>query len=132
MVLTMKWFEISKNCPCRKGENCVNGLNAARKTAFYVKELIKLKQGIHIYTGSRSSNTMTLSQNNLLPNLGVWEPRFKSSTYLSMRVEDPVNNRGGLKLGSALIFNQNLYFEIASYYFALKFFPARYAVSELL
>jgi len=31
-----------------------------------------------------------------------------------MRVEDPVNKRGGLKLGSALILNQNLYFEMAS------------------
>ncbi len=31
-----------------------------------------------------------------------------------MRVEDPVNRRGGLKLGSVLILNQNLYFEMAS------------------
>jgi hypothetical protein len=31
-----------------------------------------------------------------------------------MRVEDPVNRRGGLKLGSVLIMNQNLYFEMAS------------------
>jgi hypothetical protein len=31
-----------------------------------------------------------------------------------MRVEDPVNKRGGLKLGYALIFDQNLYFEMAS------------------
>jgi len=30
------------------------------------------------------------------------ESRFKSSTYLSMRVEDPVR-RGGLKLGSAFL-----------------------------
>jgi len=34
---------------------------------------------------------------------GATEPRFKSSTYLSMRVEDPVNRRGGLKLGSAFL-----------------------------
>jgi hypothetical protein len=33
-----------------------------------------------------------------------------------MRVEDPVNRRGGLKLGSALTLNQNLYFEMASNY----------------
>jgi hypothetical protein len=31
------------------------------------------------------------------------KPRFKSSTYLSMRVEDPVNSRGGLKFGSAFL-----------------------------
>jgi hypothetical protein len=31
------------------------------------------------------------------------EPRFKSSTYRSMRVEDPVAGRGGLKLGSAFL-----------------------------
>jgi len=31
-----------------------------------------------------------------------------------MRVEDPVSRRDGLKLGSALILNQNLYFEMAS------------------
>jgi hypothetical protein len=30
-----------------------------------------------------------------------------------MRVEDPVNRRGGLKLGSASILSQNLYFEMA-------------------
>jgi hypothetical protein len=37
-----------------------------------------------------------------------------------MRVEDPVNKRGGLKLGSALILNQNLYFEMASSYIELE------------
>jgi hypothetical protein len=31
-----------------------------------------------------------------------------------MRVEDPVSKRDGLKLGIALILNQNLYFEMAS------------------
>jgi len=31
------------------------------------------------------------------------EPRFKYSTYLSMRVEDPVNRRDGLKLGPAFL-----------------------------
>jgi hypothetical protein len=52
---------------------------------------------------------MKLSQNNLLPQpargrqASALKPRFKSSTYLSMRVEDPVNRRGGLKLGSAFL-----------------------------
>ena len=48
--------------------------------------------------------------------------RFKSSTYLSMRIEDPVSKRGGLKLGTAFLsrwilagdLEQNLYFEMAS------------------
>jgi hypothetical protein len=31
------------------------------------------------------------------------KPRLKSSTYLSMRFEDPVSSRGGLKLGSAFL-----------------------------
>jgi hypothetical protein len=31
------------------------------------------------------------------------KPRFKSSTYLSMRIEDSVSSRGGLKLGSAFL-----------------------------
>jgi hypothetical protein len=71
---------------------------------------------------------MKLSQNNLLPQpargsqASALKPRFKSSTCLSMRVEDPVNRRGGLKLGSdflsrrvlAGILNQNLYFDMAS------------------
>jgi hypothetical protein len=41
-------------------------------------------------------------------------PRFNSSEYWSMRVEDPVNRRGGLKLGPVLTLNQNLIFEMAS------------------
>jgi len=45
-----------------------------------------------------------LSQNNLLAQPQRWLSRFKSSTYLSMRVEDPVNKRGGLKLGPAFLF----------------------------
>ena len=47
---------------------------------------------------------------------------FNSSTSLSMRVEDPVSSRGGLKLGPAFlsrlsrreILNQNPIFEAAS------------------
>jgi hypothetical protein len=35
--------------------------------------------------------------------ISVLGPRFNSSTYLSMRVEDPVNRRGGLKLGPAFL-----------------------------
>jgi len=52
---------------------------------------------------------LQLSQNNLLaqPARGgqasALESRFKSATYLSMRVEDPVNKRGGLKFGSAFL-----------------------------
>jgi hypothetical protein len=41
-------------------------------------------------------------------------PRLKSSTYLSMRVEDPVNKRGGLTLGPVSISNENPNFEMAS------------------
>jgi len=44
----------------------------------------------------------------------VLGPRFNPSEYLSMRVEDPVNMRGGLNFGPALILNQNPIFEIAS------------------
>jgi hypothetical protein len=40
--------------------------------------------------------------------------RLKYSTYLSMRVEDPVNRRGGLILGLVLISTENPNFEIAS------------------
>jgi hypothetical protein len=33
----------------------------------------------------------------------VLGPRFNASEYLSVRVEDPVNRRGGLNLGSAFL-----------------------------
>lgn len=35
--LTMKWLKISKNCPCRKGEDCVNGLKCSEKNCFLLK-----------------------------------------------------------------------------------------------
>jgi hypothetical protein len=40
-----------------KAKVVLMALNAVRKTAFYL-ELIRLKQAIHIYTGSVSSNTI--------------------------------------------------------------------------
>ncbi len=45
--------------------------------------------------------------------ISVLGPRFISSEYLSMRVEDPFNSRGGFNLGPALILNQNPIFEMA-------------------
>jgi hypothetical protein len=41
-----------------KAKIALTALNATRETAFYVKKLIRLKQVIHIYTGSVSSNTI--------------------------------------------------------------------------
>jgi hypothetical protein len=41
-------------------------------------------------------------------------PRLKSSTYLSMRVGDPVKKRGGVILGLVLISTENPNLEIAS------------------
>ena len=35
--------------------------------------------------------------------VSVLGPRFNSSEYFSMRVEDPVNSRGGLNLGPAFL-----------------------------
>lgn len=35
--LAMKWLEISKNCPCRKGEDCVNGLKCTKRNCFLLK-----------------------------------------------------------------------------------------------
>ena len=35
--LAMKWLEISKDCPCCKGESCVNGLKCSEKTCFLLK-----------------------------------------------------------------------------------------------
>ena len=35
--LTMKWLEINKNCPCRKGEDCVNGLKCSKKNCFLLR-----------------------------------------------------------------------------------------------
>jgi hypothetical protein len=46
--------------------------------------------------------------------ISALSPRLKSSTYLSMRVEDPVNKRGGLIFGLALISAENPNFEITS------------------
>ncbi|MBU1161736.1 MAG: hypothetical protein KKF96_04180 [Proteobacteria bacterium] len=40
-----------------KAKIALTALNAARETAFYLK-VIRLKQAIHIYTGSVSSNTI--------------------------------------------------------------------------
>jgi len=40
--------------------------------------------------------------------------RSKSSTYLSMRDEDPAKRRGGLKLAPALTLTQSPIFELAS------------------
>jgi hypothetical protein len=37
MGSAMKWLEISKDCPCRKGESCVNGLKCSEKTCFLLK-----------------------------------------------------------------------------------------------
>jgi hypothetical protein len=45
--------------------------------------------------------------------ISVLSPRFNSSEYLSMRVEDPGIRRGGLNLGPALILSQNPIFEMA-------------------
>ena len=53
--------------------------------------------------------------------ISVLGPRFNSSEYLSMRVEDPVDRRGGLNLGSALTLNQNPIFEMASNYIPSNF-----------
>jgi hypothetical protein len=33
----MKWLEISKNCSCRKGEGCVNGLKCSKRNCFLLK-----------------------------------------------------------------------------------------------
>jgi len=33
----MKWLEINKNCPCRKGEGCVNGLKCSEKNCFLLR-----------------------------------------------------------------------------------------------
>jgi hypothetical protein len=78
------------------------------------------------------SLNMKLSQNNLLAQSSVFaiattgqaalEPRFKSSTYLSMRVEDPVADGTGQNSAPRScpadlrreILNQNLNFEMAS------------------
>ena len=35
--MAMKWLEISKTCPCRKGEYCVNGLKCNKKNCFLLK-----------------------------------------------------------------------------------------------
>jgi hypothetical protein len=37
MDLAMKWLETSKDCPCRKGEYCVNGLKCSKQTCFLLK-----------------------------------------------------------------------------------------------
>jgi hypothetical protein len=43
-----------------------------------------------------------ISKKSFVP-ISVLELRFKSSTYLSMRVEDSVNRRSGLKLDPAFL-----------------------------
>jgi len=53
-----------------------------------------------------------ISKKSFVP-ISVLGPRFNSLTYLSMRVEDPVTSRGGLKLGPALTLSQNPIFETA-------------------
>jgi hypothetical protein len=40
--------------------------------------------------------------------ISALSPRIKSSTYLSMRVEDPVNRRDGLILGLAFLSRRSL------------------------
>jgi len=35
--MAMKWLEISKTCPCRKGKHCVNGLKCNKKNCFLLK-----------------------------------------------------------------------------------------------
>jgi hypothetical protein len=37
MDSAMNWLEISKDCPCRKGEYCVNGLKCSKQTCFLLK-----------------------------------------------------------------------------------------------
>jgi hypothetical protein len=46
--------------------------------------------------------------------VSVLGPRFNSSEYLGIRVENPVTSRDGLNLGPALTLNQNPIFEMAS------------------
>jgi hypothetical protein len=41
----MKWHEISKNCPCRKGEDCVNGLECNERNCFLRKKVDKAETG---------------------------------------------------------------------------------------
>jgi len=41
----MKWIETSKNCPCRKGDGCVNGLKCSKKNCFLVKKVDKAETG---------------------------------------------------------------------------------------
>ena len=48
------------------------------------------------------SNLEAISKKFFRP-ISVLIPRLKSSTYLSMRVEDPVNRRDGLILGLAFL-----------------------------
>jgi hypothetical protein len=59
------------------------------------------------------SNIEAISKKSIRP-ISALSPRLKSSTYLSTRVEDPVNRRGGLILGLALISTENPNFEMAS------------------
>ena len=54
-----------------------------------------------------------ISKKSFCP-ISALRPRLKSSTYMSMPVEDPGLERGGLSLGLALISNKNPNFEIAS------------------
>jgi hypothetical protein len=61
-----------------------------------------------------SSNLLeAISKKSFRPILAL-SPRLKSLTYLSMRVKDPVNKRGGLILGLALISIENPNFDMAS------------------
>jgi hypothetical protein len=46
--------------------------------------------------------------------VSVLDPRFNSSEYLRMRVEDPVSSRSGLNLSPVLILSQNPVFEMVS------------------
>ena len=36
------WLKINKDCPCRKGESCVNGLKCSEKTCFLLKVWIEI------------------------------------------------------------------------------------------
>ena len=47
--LTMKWLEITKSCPCRKGEDCVNGLKCTEKNCFLLKNVKTETGGLYLY-----------------------------------------------------------------------------------
>ena len=50
--LAMKWHKISKDCPCRKGECCVNGLKCDKKNCFLLKGWRAEKEDIYFTNSS--------------------------------------------------------------------------------